>query len=103
MGRTPHNHKTLGCQPQTTPKMRVMFEFRPAADSTQRFYELYFGFAQEGRVPSKALPGLLDIVLIWPLVSDHAVLAKPPAWIQNALFRALLPIARALRRRLPSC
>jgi mannose-6-phosphate isomerase-like protein (cupin superfamily) len=84
-------------------EMRVIFEFRPAPASTERFYELYFGFAQEGRVNSNSLPDLLDIALIWPLVSDHAVLAKPPAWVQNALFRALLPIARALRRRVPSC
>jgi quercetin dioxygenase-like cupin family protein len=84
-------------------EMRVVFEFRPAPTSTQRFYELYFGFAQEGRVNSKALPDLLDIALIWPLVSHHAVLAKPPGWVQNALFRTLFPIARALGRRLPSC
>lgn len=84
-------------------EMRVSFEFRPAPESTERFYELYFGFAQEGRVNSKAMPGLLDIALGWPLVSDHAVLATPPAWVQNALFRALLPIARVLGRRLPEC
>ena len=27
-------------------EMRVVFEFRPAPASTERFYELYFGFAQ---------------------------------------------------------
>jgi mannose-6-phosphate isomerase-like protein (cupin superfamily) len=84
-------------------EMRVVFEFRPAPESTERFYELYFGFAQEGRVNSKAMPGLLDIALAWPLVSDHGVLAKPPPWVQNALFRALFPLARALGRRLPAC
>jgi mannose-6-phosphate isomerase-like protein (cupin superfamily) len=84
-------------------EMRVVFEFRPAPDSTARFYELYFGFAQEGRVNAKAMPGMLDIALIWPLVSDHAVLATPPAWVQNAIFRILAPIARAARRRLPRC
>ena len=84
-------------------EMRVVFEFRPAPASTPRFYELYFGFAQEGRVNSKAMPGLLDIALVWPLVADHAVLAKPPAWVQNALFRALLPIARVTGRKLPAC
>jgi len=84
-------------------EMRVVFEFRPAPDSTERFYELYFAFAQEGRVNAKAMPGLLDIALVWPLVSDHAVLATPPAWVQNALFRALAPVARASRRRLPTC
>jgi mannose-6-phosphate isomerase-like protein (cupin superfamily) len=84
-------------------EMRVVFEFRPAPESTRHFYELYFGFAQEGRVNAKALPGLLDIALIWPLVSDHAVLATPPAWVQNAIFGVLGPIARASRRPLPSC
>jgi quercetin dioxygenase-like cupin family protein len=84
-------------------EMRVVFEFRPAPGSTARFYELYFGFAQEGRVDARAMPGMLDIALIWPLVSDHAVLAKPPAWVQHALFRVMGPIARASGRRLPQC
>lgn len=95
---TSHTFRNAGAD-----EMRVLFEFRPAPESTERFYELYFGFAQEGRVNSKAVPGLLDIALVWPLVSDHAVLAKPPGWVQHALFRVLLPIARAGGRRLPSC
>lgn len=86
-----------------TEEMRVLFEFRPAPASTERFYELYFAFAQEGRVGADAMPDLLDIAVIWPLVSDHAVLARPPAWVQNLLFRALAPVARATRRRLPTC
>jgi hypothetical protein len=49
------------------------------------------------------MPGLLDIALIWPLVSDHAVLASPPPAVQNALFRALGPVARLRGRRLPVC
>jgi quercetin dioxygenase-like cupin family protein len=97
-GGTKHTFRNAGDD-----EMRVVAEFRPAPESTERFYELYFGFAQEGRANSKSLPDLLDIALIWPLVSDHAVLAQPPAWVQNVLFRALLPIARALRRQLPSC
>ncbi|HEY8867733.1 MAG TPA: cupin domain-containing protein [Solirubrobacteraceae bacterium] len=84
-------------------KMRVLFEFRPALDSTERFYELYFAFAQEGRVNQKAMPGLLDIATVWPLVSEHAVLAKPPAWVQHSLFRVLSPIARVSGRRAPRC
>lgn len=81
--------------------MRVRFEFRPGSSSTERFYELYFGFAQEGRVNAQALPGLIDIALIWPLVGDHAVLAKPDRRLQHALFWALRPLAR--RRHLPRC
>jgi mannose-6-phosphate isomerase-like protein (cupin superfamily) len=76
---------------------RVMFEFRPGLSSTDRFYELYFAFAQEGRVNAKAMPGLLDVATVWPETAEHAVLARPHAWAQHALFRALAPIARIRR------
>jgi mannose-6-phosphate isomerase-like protein (cupin superfamily) len=83
--------------------MEVRFEFRPGLSSTARFYELYFGFAQEGRVNAQALPGLIDIALIWPLVADHAVLARPHRRLQSALFWTLRPLAVASRRELPRC
>lgn len=84
-------------------EMRVRFEFRPALASTDRFYELYFAFAQQGRVDAKAMPSLLDIAAVWPLTSEHAVLATPPAAVQHALFRALAPVARLAKRRPPVC
>jgi mannose-6-phosphate isomerase-like protein (cupin superfamily) len=84
-------------------EMRVLFEFRPALECTDLFYELYFGAAQEGRVNAKAMPGLLDLAIAWPLVSDHAILPKPPAWMQHLTFRVLGPIARLTRRKLPAC
>ena len=84
-------------------EMRVRFEFRPALTSTERFYELYFAFAQEGRVNAQAMPGLLDIATVWPITSEHAVLATPPAVIQHALFCLLAPVARLARREPPVC
>ncbi len=84
-------------------EMRVVFEFRPALESTARFYEIYFGFAQEGRVKSNAMPGLLDIAAVWAETSEHAVLAGPPAWVQHALFRGLRPLARLAGRTPPRC
>jgi quercetin dioxygenase-like cupin family protein len=84
-------------------EMRVVFEFRPGLPSTERFYELYFGFAQQGRVNAKAMPGLLDIATVWKETSEHAVLARPPAWLQHALFRMLAPIARKIGRQPPIC
>lgn len=84
-------------------EMRVRFEFRPALASTDRFYELYFAFAQQGRVNTKAMPGLLDIATVWPLTSEHAVLATPPPVIQHALFGVLAPIARIAKRQPPVC
>lgn len=95
---TTHTFRNAGDE-----EMRVLFEFRPALDSTERFYELYFAFAQEGRVNAKAMPGLLDIAIVWPLVSEHAVLAKPPARVQHLLFRVLAPIARVSGREAPRC
>jgi hypothetical protein len=84
-------------------EMRVRFEFRPALTSTDRFYELYFAFAQYGRVNAKGMRGLLDIATVWPVTSEHAVLATPPPVIRHALFRVLAPIARIARRQPPVC
>ncbi len=84
-------------------EMRVFAEFRPGLPNTERFYELYFGFAQQGRVNAKAMPGLLDIATVWKVTSEHAVLARPPAWLQHALFRILAPVARKLGRQAPIC
>jgi hypothetical protein len=83
--------------------MRVRFEFRPAPPSTEQFYEIYFAFAQQGRVNAKAMPGLLDIATVWPITSEHAVLASPSAAIQHALFRAIAPVARIAGRKPPQC
>jgi mannose-6-phosphate isomerase-like protein (cupin superfamily) len=84
-------------------EMRVLFEFRPGPESTEAFYETYFGFAQEGRVDEEAMPGLLDVAAVWASTSEHAVLATPPAWVQHALFLVLRPIAWLAGRRPPAC
>jgi quercetin dioxygenase-like cupin family protein len=96
--RTKHTFANAG-----EDEMRVRFEFRPALASTDRFYELYFAFAQQGRVNTKAMPGLLDIATVWSVTSEHAVLATPPPVIQHALFRVLAPIARIAKHRPPLC
>jgi hypothetical protein len=95
---TKHTFANAGQQ-----EMRVRFEFRPALISTERFYEIYFAFAQQGRVNAKAMPGMLDIAAVWPITCEHAVLASPPPAIQHLLFRVLAPVARAARRRPPHC
>ncbi len=84
-------------------EMRVRFEFRPGQPSTERFYEIYFAFAQQGRVNRKAVPSLLDLAAVWPLTSEHAVLANPPAAMQHTLFRALAPVTRIAKRKVPVC
>lgn len=94
---TPHTFWNAGDD-----EMAVLFEFWPAPPSTERFYEVYFGFAQEGRVNAKAMPGLLDIATVWDEVSAHAVLASPPPAVQHATFRVLRPLAQMLGRRAPA-
>jgi hypothetical protein len=95
---TPHTFANAG-----TDEMRVRFEFRPAPPTTEQFYELYFAFAQHGRVNTKGMPGLLDVATVWPVTSEHAVLATPPPAIQHALFRVLGPVARMIGRQPPVC
>ena len=84
-------------------EMRVRFEFRPAQTSTDRFYELYFAFAQQGRVNAKGMPGLLDVATVWPVTSEHALLATPTPVVQHALFRVLAPVARITGHQPPVC
>ena len=89
---TPHSFRNAGDD-----ELRLRIELRPAPPSTERFFELYFGLGQAGRMSRRGLPNPLDMALMWPQVSDHVVLAWPPAPVQDAVFRALAPLARRFR------
>lgn len=95
---TAHTFRTAGEE-----ELRLLIELRPAPPSTARFFELYLGLGQEGRMSRRGMPDPLDMALIWPLVSEHVVLPLPPAPVQAAVFRALRPLARLRGRRLPVC
>jgi hypothetical protein len=41
----------------------------------------------------------LNLATVWPVTSEHARLATPPAVIQPALFRVLAPAARTTKRQ----
>jgi quercetin dioxygenase-like cupin family protein len=94
---TPHS-----CWNAADGETRVVFEFQPWNDATERFYELYFGFAQEGKVDSEGKPKLLDVATVWREMGKHGALASPPLPLQRLLFSILAPIARLLGRKPPA-
>ena len=83
---TPHTFANDGSE-----EMRVRFEFRPALTSTEHFYELYFAFAQHGRVNAKAMPGLLDVATVWPVTSEHAGSRRPHPSFTTPCFECSRP------------
>jgi len=80
-------------------EMRVIFEFRPALPSTERFYEFYFGLARAGKAGKNGLPSIWQIALQVDEFADHVRLANPPWWIQRVTFTLLRPIALLLGNR----
>ena len=88
----PHTFRAIGDDP-----LRLRFELRPAPPSTAVFFERYFELGRQGRMNRWGMPNPLDMALLWPLASEHVVLAGPPARLQGALFRGLGPLARLVR------
>ena len=88
----PHGFRAIGDEP-----LRLRFELRPAPPSTAEFFERYFALGQAGRMNRWGMPNPLDMALLWPLASEHVVLAGPPPAAQGTLFRALAPISRLVR------
>jgi mannose-6-phosphate isomerase-like protein (cupin superfamily) len=88
----PHTFRAIG-----DGELRVRFELRPAPPSTADFFERYFALGRRGRMNRWGLPNPLEMALLWPIASEHVVLAAPPPAAQGALFRALAPVARLVR------
>jgi mannose-6-phosphate isomerase-like protein (cupin superfamily) len=72
--------------------------FRPAL-KTDRFFESFFGLAQDGKVNDKGLPSLLQLALMVPRFGDEIRLVSPPWVAQRAIFGMLAPIGKALGYR----
>ncbi len=78
-----------------------MVEFRPALNADE-FFESFFGLAQDGKVsPKTGLPNLLWMALILRHYRDFVHLARPPLFVQRAVFTALAAGARLLGYRMP--
>jgi quercetin dioxygenase-like cupin family protein len=72
--------------------------FRPAL-KIERFFEAFFGLAQDGKLNEKGLPSMLQLAVMVPHFGDEIRLTSPPWAVQKATFGALAPIGRLLGYR----
>ena len=74
--------------------MRV--EVRPAL-TFERFFETFFGLAQDGKVSAKTgLPNPLQMAVTLRAYQDVLILAQPPRPVQTVLFGSLAVVGRLL-------
>jgi mannose-6-phosphate isomerase-like protein (cupin superfamily) len=93
---TPHVWWNAGDEEGVT-----IVEFRPALKADE-FFETFFGLAQDGKVsPKTGLPNLLWMALILRHYRDFLHLARPPLFVQRAVFTPLAVVAKVLGYRLP--
>ncbi|MGH3147546.1 MAG: cupin domain-containing protein [Rubrobacter sp.] len=93
---TPHAWWNAGDEEGVT-----MVEFRPALKADE-FFETFFGLAQDGKVsPKTGLPNLLWMALILRHYREFVYLARPPLFMQRAVFTPLAAVAKLLGYRLP--
>jgi mannose-6-phosphate isomerase-like protein (cupin superfamily) len=79
----------------------AIVEFRPGW-KTEEFFESFFGLAQDGKVnPNTGLPNLLWLASIFRAYHDFGYIARPPLFVQRAVFAPLGAVARLLGYRLP--
>jgi hypothetical protein len=63
------------------------------------FFETFFGLAKDGKTNSKGLPNLLSMAVILREYRDEVQLARPPAFLQAAVFAPLALLGRGLGYR----
>ena len=72
--------------------------FRPAL-KTDRFFESFFGLAQDGKVNEQGFPSLLQLAVSASYFGDEIRLTSPPWPVQRILFGTLAPIGRVFGYR----
>lgn len=72
---------------------RAIQEFRPALQ-TERFFETYFGLAQEGKLNEKGMPSLLQLAVLVPAFSREIRPTSPPWPLLQGISWLLGPVAR---------
>jgi mannose-6-phosphate isomerase-like protein (cupin superfamily) len=79
----------------------AIVEFRPAL-KTEEFFENFFGLAQDGKVnPMRRLPNIMWLAVILRSYRDFLYLAKPPLFVQRAIFTPLAAVAWLRGYRVP--
>lgn len=87
---TPHNFWNDGEE-----EAHFIQWFRPAL-KTDRFFETFFGLAQDGKLNDKGLPSLLQMAVSVPYFGDGGRLTSPPWAVQRVIFAVLAPVGKLL-------
>lgn len=72
-------------------ELHMISEYRPALQSTETFFEAFFGLAKE---TGKERPNLLQTALTMYECRDYFVVTRPPPPLQRVMFPVLAAIAR---------
>ena len=72
--------------------------FRPAL-KIDRFFESFFGLAQDGKLNEKGLPSFWQLAVMVPHFGDEIRLTSPPWALQRAIFGVLAQVGRMLGYR----
>jgi len=72
-------------------ELQLRTEFRPAYD-LERFFELIFGLARDGKTDQTGTPSFLQIAVMSTAYGIY--LPNPPLFLQKLLFAVLGPIAK---------
>jgi mannose-6-phosphate isomerase-like protein (cupin superfamily) len=72
--------------------------FRPAL-KIDRFFESFFGLAQDGKLNEEGLPSFWQLAVMVPHFGEEIRLTSPPWALQRALFGVLAPVGRKLGYR----
>ena len=72
-------------------ELHMISEYRPALQSTETFFEAFFGLAKE---TGKERPNLLQTALTMYECRDYFVVTSPPPALQRVMFPVLAAIAR---------
>ena len=72
-------------------ELQLRTEFRPAYD-LERFFELIFGLARDGKTDETGSPNFLQIAVMTTTYETY--LPSPPIFLQKLLFAVLGPIAK---------
>ena len=90
---TPHNFWNDGKE-----EAHAVQWFRPTL-KTERFFESFFGLAQDGKFNDQGLPPLLQLAVMAPHFGDEIRFTRPPWVVQRVLFGMLAPAGRILGYR----
>jgi quercetin dioxygenase-like cupin family protein len=88
---TPHQWKNASSQEE----LHFICELRPAMH-WEAILETVCALSQAGKLAREAAPPLLQLALTLNKYPHHLVLSGTPAWLQQALFKILAPLALLL-------